>query len=157
MASPLCPLRFSTAIFAHYDAFTCQLRQAQLLPWLRWCAQELLQLVANSSCHQHWYTSICMFSICMFSICVFSICVFCRPVSTTDQVYSVIRSLLPSGVHEMKTIKMADIEELAASKVSPAYSHPLVITVCSTSQSNPVLRGAEGVLRGSDRWLICQS
>lgn len=43
--------------------------------------------------------------------------IYNRPVSTTDQVYSVIRSLLPTGPHQMKTIKMADIEELASSKV----------------------------------------
>ena len=41
----------------------------------------------------------------------------CRPQTTIDQVYAVIRSLLPTGTKAMKTIKMADIEELATSKV----------------------------------------
>ena len=42
-----------------------------------------------------------------------------RPVSTTDQVYAVIRSLLSTSASQqtLKTIKMSDIEELAASKV----------------------------------------
>lgn len=39
-----------------------------------------------------------------------------RPQTTTDQVYAVIRSLLPTS--GMKTVKMADIEEQAASKVT---------------------------------------
>lgn len=44
------------------------------------------------------------------------IIVFYRPQSTTDQVYGVIRSLIPIG-HGLKTIKMDDIEDHCAAKV----------------------------------------
>ncbi|KAF6031212.1 MCM7 [Bugula neritina] len=52
-----------------------------------------------------------------------------KPQSVTDQVYAVIRSLLPPGSHQTKVIKMADIEELAASKgLRPQQVHDCIDT-----------------------------